>query len=148
METAPIAHKPGFYLVSSLDIADVRPGLEMVKTAAILRQSTLLVVGRSGWGPPFEDDVFGPLGTKLKDMPSAEYVDAYKKTPVTDEVRQLANEAIKQAKAVKEVTEEDIVNAAKHYSVSKRLLAEHGQLDLAAADPLDPGREFQATAVE
>jgi len=126
LETAPIAHKPGFYLVSSLDIADVRSGLEMVKTAAVLSQSTLLVVGRSGWGPPFKGDVFGPLGTKLKDVSSAEYVDVYKKTPTTDEVRRLANEAIKQAKAVKEVTEQDIVNAAKHYFVSKRLLAEYG----------------------
>ena len=126
MNTAPVAHKPGFYLVSSLDIADVRPGLEMVKTAAVLKQSTLLVVGRSGYGPPFKGDVFGPLGTKLKFISGAEYVDAYKKTPVSDEVRRLASEAIKQAKAVKEVTEQDIVNAAKHYFVSKRLLAEHG----------------------
>ena len=126
LETAPIAHKPGFYLVSSLDVADVRPGLEMVKTAAILKQSTLLVVGRSGYGPPFKGNVFGPLGTKLKDVPSAEYVDTYKKAPVTDEVRRLAEEAIKQAKAVKEVSQEDIVNAMKHYFVSKRLLAEHG----------------------
>jgi hypothetical protein len=61
METAPIAQKPRFYLVRSLDIADVRPGLEMVKTAAILRQSTLLVIGRSGYGPPFKGDLFGPL---------------------------------------------------------------------------------------
>ena len=28
MNTAPIAHKPGFHLTSSLDIGDVRPGLE------------------------------------------------------------------------------------------------------------------------
>ncbi|UCE46253.1 MAG: hypothetical protein JSW47_11580, partial [Phycisphaerales bacterium] len=126
MNTAPIAHKSGFCLISSLDIADVRPGLEMVRTAAVLRQSTLLVVGRSGYGPPFKGDIFGPLGTKLKFVSAEEYVDAYKKTPITDEVRRLASEAIKQAKKVKEVNEQDIVNGAKHYFVTKRLLARHG----------------------
>ena len=63
MNTAPIAHKPGFHLTSSLDIGDVRQGLEMVKAAANLKQSTLLVIGRNDYQETtFQGDVFGPVG--------------------------------------------------------------------------------------
>ena len=127
MNTAPIAHRPGFYLTSSLDIGDVRSGLEMVKTAKILQQSTLLILGRNDYqGTAFPDDVFGRVGTKLKFVPAAEYVQSYNRVNVTDEVRRFADEWIQGAKEVKEVSEQDVVQAARHYFASKNLLAEHG----------------------
>jgi len=127
MNTAPIAHKPGFHLTSSLDISDVRPGLELVKAAANLKQSTLLVVGRNNYqNTAFEGNVFGPVGTKLKFIPGEEYVKCYKDVPLDDGVRQLADETIERAKEVKEVTPDDVLQAARHYFASKRLLAEHG----------------------
>jgi hypothetical protein len=127
MNTAPIAHKRGFHLTSSLDIDDVRPGLELVKTAKTLKQSTLLVLGRSRYqNTVFQDDIFGPTGTKLKFVPSEEYVKCYNQVEVTDEVRRLAEEAIKGAKQLKEVSRQDVVQAARHYFASKRLLAENG----------------------
>ena len=127
MNTAPIAHKPGFHLTSSLDIGDVRPGLELVKTAANLKQSTLLVVGRNNYqGTVFQGDVFGPVGTKLKFIAGEEYVKCYKEVPVDDAVRRLADETIQRAKELKEVTRDDVLQAARHYFASKRLLAEHG----------------------
>jgi len=45
MNTAPPASKMGVCLVSPPDIGDLRPGLEMVKTAKDLKQSTLLILG-------------------------------------------------------------------------------------------------------
>ena len=126
MNTAPIAHKPGFYLTSSLDIADTRPGLEMVRTAKILKQSTLLVLGRNAYqGTVFKGDVFGRVGTKLKFVPAAQYVESYNQVQITDEVRQFARQVIEGAKQVKEVAEQDILQASRHYFASKRLLAEH-----------------------
>ena len=43
-----------------------------------------------------------------------------------DAVRRLADETIRRAKQVKEVTRDDVLQAARHYFASKRLLAEHG----------------------
>ena len=126
MNTAPIAHKRGFHLTSSLDIGDVRPGLEMVKTASTLKQSTLLVLGRNDYrGTVFEGDVFGHVGTKLKFVAGDEYVKSYNGVQITDDVRRFAEAAIKGAKEVKEVTQPDIEQAARHYFASKQLLAEH-----------------------
>ena len=133
MNTAPIAHKRGFHLTSSLDIADVRPGLEMVKTASTLKQSTLLVLGRNDYrGTVFEGDVFGRVGTKLKFVAGEEYVKSYNRVQITDEVRRFAEAAIQGAKEVKEVSRQDIEQAARHYFAAKQLLAEHGADGLTA----------------
>jgi hypothetical protein len=127
MNTAPIAHKPGFHLTSSLDIGDVRPGLEMVKTAANLKQSTLLVVGRNNYrGTVFPGDVFGPVSTRLKFIAGQDYVRHYQEVAVDDAVRRFAQQTIRQAQQLKEVTPDDVVQAARHYFASKRLLAAHG----------------------
>ena len=127
MNTAPIAHKPGFHLVSAMSIDPVRPGLEMVRTAKVLKQSTLLVLGRNNYrGTAFKDDVFGSTGTRLKFVSGEDYVKIYNQMPADDQVRRLAEETIKQAKEFKEVNREDVVNAARHYFAGKRLLAEHG----------------------
>jgi len=126
MNTAPIAYRPGFHLTSSLEIDDIRGGLELVKTAAILKQSTLLVLGRNNYqGTAFEGDVFGGTGTKLKFVEGAQYVDAYNKVPVGDAVRRFADETIRGAREVKEVNREDVVQAARHYYAAKNLLAAH-----------------------
>jgi len=133
MDTAPIAHKPGYHLTSSLDIDDVRPGLELVKTAKNLKESTLLVLGRNAYQDSvFEGDVFGCTGTKLKFVAGEEYVKNYNQVQVSDEVNRLADEAIENAKELKEVSRQDVVQAARHYFASKNLLAEHGADGLTA----------------
>ncbi len=126
MNTSKIAHKPGFHLTSSVDMGDVRPGLELVK-AANLKQSTLLVVGPNKYqGTTFEGDVFGPVGTKLKFIRGEEYVECYKGVPVDDGVRRVADETIRRARDVKEITRDDVLHAARHYFASSCPLAEHG----------------------
>jgi hypothetical protein len=122
MNTTPLASKRGIYLVSSFDIADLRPGLEMVKTAKVLSQSRLLVVK----GGADQEKPYGPVGVRLKYVSEQAYVAIHQKTQVTDELRRLAEQAIKQAKEIREVSKEDIVQAARHYFTAKQLMAEHG----------------------
>ncbi|HUT88369.1 MAG TPA: hypothetical protein VMY37_02635 [Thermoguttaceae bacterium] len=119
--TTPLASRPGVYLVSSLDIGDVRPGLEMVRTEKTLRQSTLLVVK----GGSDEEKVYGSVGTRLKYVSEEAYVAAYQKSEVDDDVRRLAEEAVQEAKEIREVNRDDVLQAARHYFAAKRLLAEH-----------------------
>ncbi len=123
MHTTPLASKPGVYLVTSLGMNDMRPGLEMVKTEKTLKQSTLLVISRDG-GP--REVIYGNVGTKLKYITPKAYVDAYQKAKITDDVRRLADEAAKQAKEIREIDKEDILHGAKHYFVAKQLMAAEG----------------------
>ena len=83
MNTTPLAGRQGIYLVSSLDIADVRPGLEMVKAQKLIAQSRLLVLK----GGVNQEKTFGKIGTRLKYVAEQAYVEAYHSTPATDEVR-------------------------------------------------------------
>jgi hypothetical protein len=122
MNTTPLANRSGIYLVSSLDMADVRPGLEMVKANKILKQSRLLVLK----GGVDQEKIYGPVGTRLKYVAEKAYVDAYQATPVTEEVRQVAEAAIKQAREVREVSREDIIQAARHYFAARKLMDEYG----------------------
>ena len=62
----------------------------------------------------------------MKFIAGEEYVKCYKEVLVDDGVRQLADETIQRAKEVKEVTRDDVLQAARHYFAAKRLLAEHG----------------------
>jgi hypothetical protein len=120
--TTPLTGRPGVYLVSSLEIGDVRPGLEMVKAAQGLKQSRLVVVK----GAAERDKVYGDTGIHLQYVPEKAYLDAFRQTPVTAEVRRLAEEAVGQARQIREVAREDIVQAARHYFAAKRLMAHYG----------------------
>jgi hypothetical protein len=73
----------------------------------------------------FEGDVFGQVGTQLKFVAGEEYVKSYNRAEVTDDVRRFAEAAIQGAKEVKEVTQPDIEQAARHYFAAKELLAAH-----------------------
>ncbi len=120
--TTPLAGRRGICLVGSLDIKDVRPGLEMVKTEKTLKQSRLLVVKGAGE----QEKVYGNTGLRLKYVPEQAFIDALKNTPVGPEVRALAEDAAKQAKEIREVNKEDIASAARHYFAARKLMAAHG----------------------
>jgi len=122
MNTTPLASRPGIYLVSSLDVADVRPGLEMVKAQKLLSQSRLLVLK----GGKVHEQTYGKVGTRLYYIPETIYVDVYQKTAASDEVRRLAKEAISRAKQVREVSHDDVVQATRHYFASRKLMAQYG----------------------
>ena len=120
--TTPLAGKTGIYLVGSMSIKDVRPGLEMVKAATTLRQSRLVVVKGSGES----EKIYGNTGIRLKYVPEKAYLDAFHRTPLSPEVRKLAEEATRQAVRIREVSKEDIANAARHYFAARQLMARYG----------------------
>lgn len=122
MNTTPLAGRRGIYLASSLDIADVRPGLEMVKAQKLIAQSRLLVLK----GGVDQEKTFGKTGVRLKYVAEQAYVDAYHSVPASSEVRQLAETVIKRAREVREVTKDDIVQAARHYFAARKLIEQYG----------------------
>ena len=122
MHTTPFATRPGVHLEASTDIAAMRRGLELVKTASVLKQSKVLVFKRAGR----KDEVrYGKAGVALRVVPSSDYIAAFRKQQVTDEVRRIAEDYSKRAKAVREIDAKRIIDAVKHYFTCKQLLAEH-----------------------
>ena len=122
MHTTPLATRPGVHLEASCDIRDMRRGLELVKTASALRQSTVLVFHRR----PRKGLPYGAVGTRLRFVPSGDYIAAYRKQKVTDEMRRVAEDCAKRAKAVRGIDAQRILDAAKHYFTCKQFLAQHG----------------------
>lgn len=130
-DTTPLAAKAGCHLVASMEIEDLRPGLEMVKAAATIRQSAVVVVK----GNVRKDVVYGKLGTRLRFVSGDDYVAAFEKVKVTDEMRRIAEDYSKRAKAVRDLKPEQLILAARHYFAARQLM-DAEQADAISSDCL------------
>jgi L-fucose isomerase-like protein len=109
----------GVYLINSLDNLDaVEDGMRMIKTARWMKESTIISIAGS---EPKETIVPG-LGTKVRAIPLARFIDEFNQTNATDKVKDLAEAYRKNAKKVIQPTEADILDAAKTYFVLKRII--------------------------
>ena len=117
--------RPGLYFIQSLDNLDaVEYGMRMIKTAHTMRQSRLISL--AGSAEPRLATV-PRLGTQVWALPLKRFVEEVGRTPVTDEVRQLARSYVKNAKRILEPAEPEIITAAKVHFANKRILeAEQG----------------------
>ena len=117
--------RPEVYFIQSLDNLDaVEYGMRMIQTAHTMRQSRLISL--AGSAEPRLATV-PHLGTQVWALPLERFVEEVGRTPVTDEVRQLARSYMKNAKKILEPAEPEIITAAKVHFANKRLLeAEQG----------------------
>lgn len=94
-------------------------GMRMFKTMDGMKRSRLCIIT----GDKTFDRKLDVIGTTLHHIPLQRWVDEFNKAEATDEVRALADQYAKQAKAIREPKPEDILNAAKNYFVAKRIMA-------------------------
>ncbi|MCX7886584.1 MAG: hypothetical protein N3B01_04905 [Verrucomicrobiae bacterium] len=112
--------KPGVYLISALDdLEAVGYGLRMIRTIRRMKDSRLLCIR----GTSTASATVPRLGTEIRFIPHARFVEEYQATKVDDEVRALAESYRKNAKEIVQPTAADIVDAAKTYFALKRLVA-------------------------
>ena len=112
--------KPGVYFISSLDnLAAVEYGMRMIKTARWMKESRIVNVT----GTETKETIVPNLGTQVRTIPLERYVEEFKQTETTDEVREIANTYLKNAKKVVEPSEADVIDAAKTSVVCKRIIA-------------------------
>lgn len=123
VHTTPLATRAGVHLEAGCDIGVMRRGLELVKAASAIKQSTVLVFKRAGRK---DEVVYRTLGTRLRFVASSDYIATYRKQEVTDEVRRIAKDHSTRAKAVREITMQRIIDAVRHYLACRQLLAKHG----------------------
>lgn len=112
--------RPGVYLISALDDLDaVTWGMKMIQTARWMKDARLLnIIGTKN-----ATRTVPHLGTEVRTIPHARFVEEFQRTADDAAVKALARSYRQRAKKIVEPSAEDIQQAAKTYFVFKRLLA-------------------------
>lgn len=129
----PLARKPGVFVISSSDFDAVKYGMKMIKAAKQMRESRLVILR----GNQEKEGAVQNLGTKVTTLPVQTFVRLYRDTGVTDEVKDIARDYSSRAKKIVEPSPQDMLEAAKTYVVSRRILKEENG-DAITMDCLGP----------
>lgn len=133
---------PGVYTISSLDDFDaIEYGLRMIRTARWMREARILSIA----GTEAKEMTVAHLGTQIRVVPTQRIVDVFAATPVDDAVRQMARRYLDGAKARREPTDDDVVQAARATLAVRRLM-EQEQADALMMDCLGPLAKRQFVA--
>ncbi len=134
VQVRELHRQSGVYMINALDDFDaVEQGLRMVRTASWMKQSCILNIARKG----AEDRTVPHLGTKIRTVANTEYIDEFKRTGATDEVKELAARYRNSATKILQPGDEDIFDAARA-SVALRRVVEAAKVDAVMMDCL-PG---------
>ena len=120
----PTARRKGVYLPSSTDyeLGPVRFGMKMIQAAYRLRRTKVAVLR----GTETAEQKMEPLGLTIRYLPRRRFPDTLKTIQETPEVLAMAEEYAKKAKEVVEPTRADLINAAKNYFASRKIMEEEG----------------------
>jgi hypothetical protein len=116
--TASLARREGVFLSSTDDFRQPAFGLKMLRAGAKLREMRFVVLR----GNERRDVELAPFGTKLRYVPAREFLSEYDRTPVTAEVKALAQARIKGATRLAGATTQDVINGVKSYVVARGFL--------------------------
>jgi len=116
--TAPLAGKTGGFICSTSDFSQARYGLKMLKARSRLREMRYLVIK----GNRRADLVLEPFGTKLRYLPTNDFLEEYARTPATQEIQALASAYRRSARRMVGATRQDLINGIKSYVVARTLL--------------------------
>jgi hypothetical protein len=112
---------PGVYVISSLDNFEaIEDGMRMIRTARWMKEARLLSVT----GTETKQMTVENLGTEIHVVPMQHYIDVYRNTETTAEVRALARAYLADAKKCVEPSEADILEAARLHLALERLMAD------------------------
>lgn len=115
-------HKtPGVYLINSLDNFEaVERAMRMVRTMSWMRQSRILNIARKA----AEDRGVPHLGTQVQTVANTGFIDVFKQTGATNEVKELAARYGNDARRVFQPGDEDILDAARATVALRRVVAD------------------------
>jgi len=137
VQVRELHRKPGVYMISSLDNFDaVEQGLRMARAASWMKQGCILNIAKSAAA----DRTVPHLGTKIRTVANTEYIEEFKRTGATDEVRELAARYRTGATKILQPDNEDIFDAARA-SIALRRVVEAAKVDAVMMDCL-PGLQY------
>jgi len=116
--TFRFAHQDGIVIFSTDDLAQVRLGMKLIQAGTRLRESRFLIIK----GEERFDTNVCSFGTQLRYIPAQDFIDAYQKLPLDDQVQRLGTALIQTAQAMNGPTKTDVFNGIKSYFVTKSLL--------------------------
>lgn len=111
--------RPGAYVVSSLEFDGVVQGMRMIRAAAQMKNTRILVVR----GSERKDSELPDLGCRVRVVPSEEYATQFDSISVSSEVRHIASELLNGATKCVEPSMQDLYDQARHYVAVQRLIA-------------------------
>jgi len=121
--TAPLAKRDGAFICSTDDFNQALYGMKMIRAGARLREARFIVLK----GKERKESEVGHLGTKLRYVPASTFLDLYRHTPTSEEIKAIADEYLKAAKRIAGPTRQDVYNGVKSYVVARTILeAEEG----------------------
>jgi len=106
------------YVGATQDVAWLADALRMLKTVWDMKHTRLAICR----GKETVDRPLDGLGTTLHYIPRNRFPQELKKAQDSDEAKQLAEFFAKESKAVREPKKQDILNAAKNYVVTRRIM--------------------------
>jgi hypothetical protein len=107
------------FTAATQDLSWLATGMRMFRTMWDMKNARLCIIN----GNKAEDRVMDGLGTTLHFIPLDRWVEEFKKTEITEEIRAMADSLTKTAKKIVEPKPDDILNAAKNYVVAKQIMA-------------------------
>jgi L-fucose isomerase-like protein len=115
--------KPGVYMINSLDNFDaVEQGLRMVRAASWMKQSCILNIAR---GSAAERTV-PHLGTRVRTAANTGFIETFKGTQTTEEVKALAAAYRTNATKIVQPSDSDILEAARASVALRQVLEAEG----------------------
>jgi hypothetical protein len=116
--TVSLADKEGVFIASTSDFAQARYGLRMLKAGAKLREMRFVVLQ----GTKRMDSEVKHFGTRLRYLPASTFLEDYSRTPVTDEIKDMASAYLRGARRITGATKDDLLNGIKSYVVARNIL--------------------------
>lgn len=113
-----LARLPGIHVISSLEVEAIEQALRMVRAKRQFEETRLLVLK----GNERKETVMERLGTKVRYIPRDTLHELFNRMPLTDEARQIASAAKKNAEKVVEPNGDDLHNAARAFMTARRLI--------------------------
>jgi len=108
----------GRFICSTDDFNEVAYGMRMIRTGAKLREMRHIVLK----GNERHDTEMKHFGTKLRYVPASAFLEEYKRTPVTSEVKAIAADYLERATKLSGSTRQDVLNGVKSYVVARTIL--------------------------
>ncbi len=116
--TRAFSKRAGCLVYSTDDFSQPALGLKMLWAGAKMRAARYIVL----CGDKEFDTTLGDLGLSLRYVPTKAFVDLYRNMPETDRFAAMADDYMKRAAKVRDVTRQDVLNGARSYFVARKIL--------------------------
>ncbi|MGC8669392.1 MAG: hypothetical protein ACP5VE_14900 [Chthonomonadales bacterium] len=113
-----ISRRKGVYVASTLDWRAVELGLRMIRAKQMFEEARILHIVGSSRG----DSVIETLGCRVRAIPRDAFNTLFDRIPATNEVKAIAADFRRHAKAVREPTWQDSVNSARALVTAEQLM--------------------------